>query len=193
MPDPKYTGISDEGLPRGRMRVVDKDELARVTEAGGHLIRVLATQRLTASLSQEGNLRCAKCGDRLSLVSGSFRCYPCNTIGDVPPATVASIDTHEYLVLIEVDQVYEGLRADARRANQYASERYKAAQDAEKLQKTAEDLLQQRNIELENLRKGADVHMKELHDLRQRAAKTETDLAKVRVAIGDHKWKEIIG
>jgi hypothetical protein len=126
-----YTGKPEKPrpFPKGKYQVVSADQVAALTAAGGAIIQVLETQQLVAQLEYYPPL-CARCRDRLDVqlnTAGGYsgRCFRCNTSSPLKMASPFTIDTHSFLVMIEVDQVYADLERRCERAGAELHEQYK--------------------------------------------------------------------
>ncbi len=172
---------------RGEYRVVDKDQLSDLTKQGWFLVQVLLE-----SQDFDGAWRCRVC-EYLNYTQDcggySGNAVRCNQ--SRPKAAVAAV--HRFLVRQGVDEAALAAETKLRETQKSLTD---ALADGSLLRKQVEDY-KKRNLYLEESYHSACKQIREAQaDANERALRLRTmevDLAKARTALGDLKWKEIVG
>ena len=169
----RYRG---EMMPPGRMQVVDGHELGHYTVTGWRVVKVLEESEL------------ATCSEQVPLPSGGGN-YPVTLTGTRGFTIQKSrflIFLDEHSALKEAHASREMALAELKETAQRLSEMDKAqkATDAKALKLEMEN----KRLETENARIAG-----QSADNRRLKEKMETDIGKIRAAVGDLRMKEILG
>lgn len=153
-----YTGTpikQPRAFPKGKYLVVDETRVAELTAAGAHVVEILPTQKLLPTLYYA---TCPHCNsDRVQFDHRGnnmafLRCATCSKQGALDLSDPVIINSHNFLVLIEPDQVYEELRESVRDLLKRREEELATIRENEKRLKEIEGVSAERFQTIDELR-----------------------------------------
>ena len=158
-----YTGGPSKNkgkYPRGKYIIVTNHaEVAHLTASGGHLVDVLPVQIPVVPVRDQA---CPRCGTPMWMTQGNqsfmMQCNSCRISGVVAINEMQLANGHAFLILVEVDQVYEGLQQQITRLQERSYTRMK---EMEALMKEKEEL-EKINVRLDELEHKASGKIEEL-------------------------------